>query len=193
MVLLYFPLPRWQFCWSFLCILKINLTFLNVLIKSFCFETIKRFIKGTLCLILCDSRDYSTPVFSILLCLPEFAHDSCPLSWWCYPTISSSVVAFSTCPQSFPASGSFPVSWVFVSGSQSIGTSASGTVLPMNFQGWFPLGLTIWSSCCPGDSQRSSQAPQFKSISSSVLSLLYGPTLTSVHDYWKNHNLGYPN
>ena len=142
MVLLYFPLPRWQFCWSFLCILKINLTFLNVLIKSFCFETIKRFIKGTLCLILCDSRDYSTPVFSILLCLPEFAHDSCPLSWWCYPTISSSVVAFSTCPQSFPASGSFPVSWVFVSGSQSIGTSASGTVLPMNFQGWFPLGLT---------------------------------------------------
>ena len=103
---------------------------------------IKRFIKGTLCLILCDSRDYSTPVFSIFLCLPEFAHDSCPLSWWCHPTISSSVVAFSTCPQSFPASGSFPVSWVFASGSQSIGTSASGTVLPMNFQGWFPLGLT---------------------------------------------------
>ena len=64
----------------------------------------------------------------------------CPLSWWCPPTISSSVSPFSSCPQSFPASESFPMSWLFTSGGQSIGASAS--VLPMNSQGWFPLGLT---------------------------------------------------
>ena len=66
-----------------------------------------------------------------------------PLSRWYYPTISSSVSAFSSCPQSFPASGSFPMSWYFISGGQSIGASA---VLPMNIQGWFPLGLTPFIS-----------------------------------------------
>ena len=66
----------------------------------------------------------------------------CPSSWWCHPTISSSVVPFSSCPQSFPASGSFPISWLFISGGHSIGASASMSVLPMNVQGWFPLGLT---------------------------------------------------
>ena len=70
--------------------------------------------------------------------------NSCPLSWWCQPTISSSVTSFTSCPQSFPTSGSFPVSWLFTSGGQSIGASASASasVLPMNIQGWFPLGLT---------------------------------------------------
>ena len=72
--------------------------------------------------------------------------DSCPLSQWCHPTISSSVGPFSCCLQSFPASGSFPVSWVFPSGGQSIGASASASVLPVNVQNWFPLGLTGWSS-----------------------------------------------
>ena len=67
---------------------------------------------------------------------------SCPLSQWCHPTISSSVVPFSSCPQFFPASGSFPVSWLFASGGQSIGASASASVLPGNIQGWFLLGLT---------------------------------------------------
>ena len=71
---------------------------------------------------------------------PGVCSNSCPLSQWCHPTISSSVVPFSSCPQSFPASGSFPVSQTFASGGQSIGASAS--VLPMNSQGWFPLGLT---------------------------------------------------
>ena len=71
---------------------------------------------------------------------PEVCPDSCPLSQWCHPTISSSVVTFFSCLLSFPASGSFPVSWLFVSGGQSIGASAS--VLPVNIQGWFPLGLT---------------------------------------------------
>ena len=68
--------------------------------------------------------------------------NSCPSSWWCHPTISSSVVPFSYCPQSFPASGSFLMSWHFTSGGQSIGASASALVLPMNSQGWFPLRLT---------------------------------------------------
>ena len=71
---------------------------------------------------------------------PRVCSNSCPLSWWCHPTISSSVSPLSSCTQSFPASGSFPVSQYFTSGSQSIGASAS--VLPMNIQGWFPLGLT---------------------------------------------------
>jgi len=73
---------------------------------------------------------------------PGVSSNSHPLSWWCHPTISSSVVPFSFCLQSFPASGSFPVSQFFASGGQSTGASASLSVLPMNIQGWFPLGLT---------------------------------------------------
>ena len=68
--------------------------------------------------------------------------NSCPSSQWCYPTISSSVVPFSSCLQSFPASGSFLMSWLFESSGPTIGASASASVLPMNIQGWFPLGLT---------------------------------------------------
>ena len=65
----------------------------------------------------------------------------CPLSWWCHPTVSSSVVPFSSCPQSSPVTGSFQMSQLFTSGGQSIGISASASVLPINSQGWFPLGL----------------------------------------------------
>ena len=75
--------------------------------------------------------------------------NSCPLSWWCHPTISSSVIPFSSCLQSFSASGSFPMSQLFISGGQSTGASASASVLPMNIQDWFPLGLTgliFWQS-----------------------------------------------
>ena len=68
--------------------------------------------------------------------------NSCPLNWWCHPTISSSVIPFSSCPQSLPASGSFQMSQLFASGGQSIGALASVSVLPVNIQGWFPLGLT---------------------------------------------------
>ena len=68
--------------------------------------------------------------------------NSCPLSWWCHPTISSSVACFCSCPQSFPASGSFPMSQLLASGSQSIRASASTSVPPMNIQDWSPLGLT---------------------------------------------------
>ena len=73
---------------------------------------------------------------------PGVCSNSCPLNRWWHPTISSFVAPFSTCPQSFPASGSFPMSQLFTSGSQSIGASAS--VLPMSIQGWFPLGLIDW-------------------------------------------------
>ena len=77
---------------------------------------------------------------------PKVCSNSCPLSRWCHPTISSSVVPFSSCLQSFPASRSFPMSQVFASGGRSIGASASASVLPMNIQGWFPLGWTGWMS-----------------------------------------------
>ena len=73
---------------------------------------------------------------------PRVHSNSRPLSWWCHPTTSSSVVPFSSCPLSFPASGSFPMSWLFASGDQSIGALASASYLPMSIQGWFPLGLT---------------------------------------------------
>ena len=102
-------------------------------------------------------------------------------------TISSSVIPFSTHLQSFWASGSFPMSLFFVSGAQSTGVSTSASVLPMNIQDWFPLGWTGWSPCSLRDPQESSPTPQFKSINSSALSFLYSPTLTSIHDYWKNH------
>ena len=77
---------------------------------------------------------------------PGVYSDSCPLSRWCHPTISSSVVPFSSCPQSLPASGSFPMSQLFAWGGQSIGISASASVLTMNIQDWFPLGWTGWIS-----------------------------------------------
>ena len=77
---------------------------------------------------------------------PGAYSNSCPLSLWCHPTISSSVVPFSSCLQSFPASGSFPKSQLFTSGSRSIGVSASASVLPMTIQDWFPLGWTSWIS-----------------------------------------------
>ena len=113
--------------------------------------------------------------------------NSCLLSQWCHPTISSSVVPFSSCLQSFPASGSFQMNQFFTSGGQSIGVSASASVLPMNIQDWFPLGLT-GSPCSTSDSQESSPTPQFKSTNSLGFSFPYSPTLTSKHDYWKNHS-----
>ena len=79
---------------------------------------------------------------SLSITTPEACSNSCPSSQWCHPTISSSVVPFSSCLHSFPASGSFLMSQFFTSGGQNIGTSASASVLPMNIQGWFPLGWT---------------------------------------------------
>ena len=77
---------------------------------------------------------------------PRAYSTSCPLSWWCHPTVLSSVIPFSSCLQSFPASGSFQMSQFFASGGQSIGVTASTSVLPMNIQDWFPLVWTGWIS-----------------------------------------------
>ena len=93
-------------------------------------------------LTLCDPMNCSTPRFPCLSLSTGVCTNSCPLSQWCCLTVSSCIVPFSSCLQSFLASGSFPMSQLFASGSQSIGASASASVLPMNFQGWFPLGLT---------------------------------------------------
>ena len=119
---------------------------------------------------------------------PGVHPNPCPLCRWCHPTISSSFVPFSSCPQSFPASGSFQMSQLFTWGGQRTGVSASTSVLPMKTQDWSPLGWTGWISL-PRDSQESSPTPQFKSINSLALSFLYSPTLTSIHDCWKNHSL----
>ena len=111
---------------------------------------------------------------------PGAYSNSCPLSQWCHPTNSSSVILFSSCPQSFPASRFFQRSQFFTSGGQRIGVSASASVLPMNTQNWSPLGWTGWIPCCPRDSQESSPTPQFKSINSAALSFLYSSTLTFI-------------
>ena len=120
---------------------------------------------------------------------PQPYPNSSPLSQWCHPTISSSVIPFSSCPQSYPTSGSFLMTQLFASDGQSIRASASASVLQMNTQNWFPEWWTAGSPCSSRDSQESSPTPQFKSINSLALSFLYSPTLTSIHDYWKNHSL----
>ena len=91
-------------------------------------------------------------------------------------------------PQSSTASGSFPMSQFFTSGGQSIGVSASTSVLPMNTQDWSPLGWTGWISLQSKGLSESSPTPQFRSINTLALSFLYSPTLTSIHDHWKNHS-----
>ena len=94
---------------------------------------------------LCNPMDCITPGLPVHHQLRVYTN-SCPLSQWCHPTISSSVVPFSSRLQSFPASGAFQMSQFFVSGGQSVGVSASPSVLPMNIQDWFPLGQTGWIS-----------------------------------------------
>ena len=128
------------------------------------------------CTTLCDPHGLQHARLPCPSLCPGVCSDLYPLSWWCHPAISSSVTPFSSCPQSFLASRSFPTSQLFVSCGQSIGASARA--FPMNIQGSFPLGLTFWSPCCPRDTQESSPAPQFENINSSALSLLYGPALT---------------
>ena len=118
---------------------------------------------------------------------PGVHPNPCPLSPWRHPTSSSSVVPFSSCPQSFPAWGSFQMSQLFASGGQSIGVSALASVLPMNIQDWSPLGRTGWTSLQSKGLSRvfsntTVQKHQF-------FGFLHSPTLTSIHDHWKNHSL----
>ena len=124
---------------------------------------------------------------SLSITTPGACSNSCPLSWWCYPTISFYVVLFSSCLWSFPASRSFLTSQFFVSGRQSIGSSALASVHPVNIQDWFPLGLTGWIFLQFKELSRVFSNTQFRSINFSVLSFLYTPILTSIHDYCKNH------
>ena len=122
---------RWQFTYS-----EISL---------FCHSVAKS------CLTLCDPMDCSTPAFPVLHHFPEACSNSCPLSQWYHPTISSSLAPFSSRPQSLPASGSFSMSQLFAWGGQSTGVSASVSALPMNTQDWSPLGWTGWISLqCKG-------------------------------------------
>ena len=118
---------------------------------------------------------------------PEVCSNSCPFSQWSYLTISSSATPISFCLHSFPESGSFPMRWLFALGGQSIDVSA--TILPVNIQGWFPLGLTGLISLLFKGLSRVFSRPQFKIISSLALSLLHAPTLTWIHDYWEKPEL----
>ena len=127
------------------------------------------------CPALCDPMDCSTSDFPVLHYLPVCSNP-CPLSQWCYLTISSSAAPFSSCPQSFSASRSFPVSWLFTSGGQSIRHLPS--VLPMNIQGWFPLWLTSFISLqFKGHSRLFSSTTvgkhQFFSAQESILCICY--------------------
>ena len=119
---------------------------------------------------------------------PRIYSNLCPLSQWCHLILISSPSHFS---QSFPASGSFLVSWLFTSGGQGIESSASGSVLPVNIQCIFPLGLTGLISLLSKGLSRVFASTQFESINSLAVSLLYGPALTSIRDYWKNHSFDY--
>ena len=153
----------------------------SVLFNVYLFSSVTQ-----LSLTFCDPMDCNTPGFLVHHELPELAQTQCSLSWWCHPTISSSVIPFSSCLQSFPAVFSsesilrirWPKDWSF-----------SFSISPSNeYSELFPLGGLVGSPCSPRDSQESSPTPQFKSFNSLAPSFLYGLTLISIHDDWKNHS-----
>ena len=132
--------------------------------------------------------DCSTPGLPVHHQLPEFTqthvHRVSDAIQPSHPLSSPSPPAFNLSQHQF----FFQMSQLFSSGGQSIRPSASASVLPMNIQDWFPLGWTDWISLQPKGLSRVSSTPQFQSINSSAVSFLYSPTLTSIHDYWKNHS-----
>ena len=119
---------------------------------------------------------------------PRAYSNSCLSSGSCHPTISSSVVPFHSCLHSFQASGSFQMCQFFASSGQSTGVSALASVLPMNIQDWFPLGWTSWISLQSKGLSRVFSNTTVQKHQFLALSFLYSPTLTSIHDYWKNHS-----
>ena len=143
-----------------------------------------------LCPTLCDPVDWSMPGFPVLhhLLISRSLLKLMSI-WWCHPTISFSVVAFSSCLQSFPSSGYFPMSRLFASSGQSIGVSALASVLPMNIQGWFSSGLTGLISLLSKELSRVFSSTTVQRHQFFGLSLFYCPALTSVHDYWRSHSL----
>jgi len=136
------------------------------------------------CLTLCIPTDGRLPNPSPT---PKACSNSCPSSWWCHPTVLSSVIPFSFCLQSFPASGSFPMSQFFALGGQNIRVSAS--VLPINIQQWFPLGLTDWISLQSKGLSRVFSNTRVQKHQFFGAQVFLCPVLTSIHDYWKNHSL----
>ena len=142
------------------------------------------------CLTICKPMNRS--MWGLTLCpspTPGVHPNPCPLSRWCHPTISSSVISFSSCPQCFLSSGSFPMSQFFTSGDQSIGVSVLASVLPMNTHDWSPLGWTDWISLQSKGLSRVFSNTTVQKHQFSVLIFLYSPTVTSIHDRWKNHSL----
>ena len=120
---------------------------------------------------------------------PRVHPDSRPSSQWCHPAISSSVVPFFSCPQSFPASESFPMSQLSHEVAKVLKFQLQHHSFQRNPRADLLQNGLVGSPCNPRDSQESSPTPQFKTINSSVLSLLHSPTLTSIHDHRKNHSL----
>ena len=139
---------------------------------------------GKWCLTLRNLMDYSMPGFPCPSPSPRVCANSCPLSRWCYPTIPSSVVPFSPCPQSFPASGSFAMSWLFTSSGQTIWVLASASVLPVNIQGWLPLGLTGLISFQSKGLSRVFLRRSLKAFILRLSAFSHSPTLTSVYFYF---------
>ena len=120
---------------------------------------------------------------------PRVYSNSCLSSQWCHSAISSSVIPFSSCPQSLPASESFPMSQLFAWGGQSIGVSALTSVLPKNTQDWSPLGWSGWISLQAKGLSRVFSNTTVQNHQFFGLSFLHSPILTSIHDYWKNDSL----
>ena len=119
---------------------------------------------------------------------PGVQWDSHPSSQWCHPAISSSGITFSSCPQSLPASESFPMSQLFTLGGPKYWSFSFSIIPSKEHPGLISFRMElVGSPCSPRDSQESSPTPQFKSINFSALSFLHSPILTSIHDHWKNH------
>ena len=125
---------------------------------------------------------------SLSFTIPGVCSNSCSLIWWCHPIILSSAVPFSSCLQSFPGSGSFLMSQLFTSGGQSIGTSASASILPMNIQDWSPLRGTGWISLQSKGLSRVFSNTTVQKHQFFGAQLFNSATLMSVHDYWKTHS-----
>ena len=150
-------------------------------------DSVSKSVKGS---VVSDSLRSHGLQYARLSCsspTPRAYSNSCPSSRWCHPTISSSVIPFSSCLQSFPALGSFPMNQLFATGGQNIGAPASESVLPKNIQDGFPLGWIDWSSL---QIKGLSSLLQHHSSKAPILqhSAFFGPALTSIHDYWKNHS-----
>ena len=141
------------------------------------------------CQTLCNPMNRSMPGIPVHHQLPEFTQTLVHRSLWCHPAISSSVVPFSSCPQSLPASESFPMSQLFAWDGQSIGVSSLASFLPKKTQDWSPLGWTGWISLQSKELSRVFSNTTVQRHQFFRLSFPHSPTFTSIHDHWKNHSL----